>query len=281
MVATGAHDPLIRSCDGVVGRGIVSIYAPTGGFRNTVFRRRWATSDISYRPMREGGGYPVLLRYAFSPKKSDFAFLQETAQAPSAGGLFSGERTMDLPLAGDEQSLNRYRSYLHFLARVQLGPRLRQKCDESDLVQQTLLQAHQARDQFRGSTPEEFAAWLRKILARNLMHAIRDFHRAKRDVSRERSLEAALSESSTRLEGWLASEDSSPRERADRNERLLRMAEAVEELPAAQREAVVLHYWQGCSPREIAEHLDRTPAAVAGLLHRGVTRLRELLKGLD
>jgi DNA-directed RNA polymerase specialized sigma24 family protein len=61
--------------------------------------------------------------------------------------------------------LDRFRSYLKFLARVQLDPRLRAKLDDSDLVQQTLLQAHRAIGQFRGSTAEELAGWLRQILA--------------------------------------------------------------------------------------------------------------------
>jgi DNA-directed RNA polymerase specialized sigma24 family protein len=49
-------------------------------------------------------------------------------------------------------------------------------------------------------------------------------------------------------------------------------------LPEAQREAIVLHYWQGCSLAEKeAQQLGRTPAAVAGLLHRGLRTLRGLL----
>ena len=42
----------------------------------------------------------------------------------------------------------------------------------------------------------------------------------------------------------------------------------------AQREAVVLHYWQGMTLPAIAEHLGRSPAAVAGLLQRGLKTLR-------
>lgn len=178
-------------------------------------------------------------------------------------------------LAGEP--LERFRSYLQFLARIQLDPRVRSKVDDSDLVQQTLLAAHRAIGEFRGTTSEEKAAWLRQILARNMAHAVRDLHRDKRDIDRERSLEALLEQSSVRLEGWLAAEQSSPSQQAERNERMLRVANAIEALPEAQREAIALHYWHGWSPSEIAAHLDRTPAAVAGLLHRGLTTLREVL----
>ena len=174
-------------------------------------------------------------------------------------------------------SLERYRSYLHFLARVHLDPRLAAKVDASDMVQQTFLQAHQGLDQFQGRSEEELAAWLRRILTLNLALAARDLGRAKRDVGREQSLEAAVDASSARLEAWLAADQSSPSQQADRNEQIRRLAEALDQLPDAQREAVVLHYWQGWTVVEIGRHLNRTPAAVAGLLKRGLQQLRQHL----
>jgi RNA polymerase sigma-70 factor (ECF subfamily) len=175
------------------------------------------------------------------------------------------------------ETLERYRAYLRLLARLHVSPLLRGKLDPSDLVQQTLLQAHQALPQFRGHSDGERAAWLRQILARNLAVAIRDFGRAKRDVARERSLEAALTESSCRLEAMLAANQSSPSQKADRSEQALRLAEALEQLPEAQREALVLQHWQGWSLAEIGAHMNRSSDAVAGLIKRGLKQLRLLL----
>src|SRR2546421_12543582 len=93
-------------------------------------------------------------------------------------------------------SLGRLRAYLRLLAGLHLDPRLQAKLDPSDLVQQTLLQAYQARGQFRGQSEGELLAWLRQILARALANAARDLGRAKRDVARERPLGAAVEESS-------------------------------------------------------------------------------------
>jgi RNA polymerase sigma-70 factor (ECF subfamily) len=172
-------------------------------------------------------------------------------------------------------ALERFRSYLHLLAEAQLDRRLRSKLDPSDVVQQTLLQAHQARQQFRGSSDGELAAWLRQILARTLLHYVRDYHRSKRDLSREWSLEAACQASSARLEAWLAAEQSSPSHHALKLEEALGVAEALRTLPDRQREAVVLYYWQDCTLAEIGEHLGCSTAAAGGLLRRGLKKLRQ------
>lgn len=174
-------------------------------------------------------------------------------------------------------SLERYRAYLTVLARAHLDPRLRPKLDESDLVQQTLLAAHAARGAFRGQSEAELAGWLRQILARNLAMAVREFRRQARDVARERSLDEAAEVSSARLDVWLAAEQSSPSQRAAVAEQTRRLAEALERLPGAQREALVLQHWHGWSVARIGEHLGRSPAAIAGLLKRALARLREVM----
>jgi len=179
---------------------------------------------------------------------------------------------------GRDRALDQYREYLVMLARLQLDPRLRGKLDPSDVVQQTLLDAHRNQDQFRGRTDAERAAWLRRILAGNLVDALRAFGRAKRDVSRERSLETALDQSSRRLAAWLAAEQSSPSQQAQQHEQAVRLADALAKLPEAQREALVLQNWHGWSLAEIGEHMDRSPAAVAGLIKRGLKQLRGLLE---
>ena len=177
----------------------------------------------------------------------------------------------------DGLAVEAFREYLLLLARLQLGDRARAKVEASDVVQQTLLEAHRRRGQFRGRTAAEMAAWLRRMLACNLADALRALGREKRDVARERSLEQALDESSSRLEGWLIAGQSSPSQRAERAEELVRLADALAALPEAQREALVRHYWQGQTLAAVAAALGRTPAAVAGLLQRGLKTLRSLL----
>jgi RNA polymerase sigma-70 factor (ECF subfamily) len=177
--------------------------------------------------------------------------------------------------------LEPFRSYLLLLARTRLDRKLRSKLDASDVVQQTLLEAHQAMESLRGHNVAAQAAWLRQILARNLANAVRDLTRDKRDLHRERALEAGLEESAARLNGWLVADQSSPSQQAQRHERALLLAQALAELPEHQREAVVLRHFHDCSLAEIAEELHCTTAAVTGLLHRGLKALRKLLNELE
>src|SRR5262245_15723583 len=180
-------------------------------------------------------------------------------------------------MLGSLHPLEHFRDYLGLLARAQLRPLLRGKMDGSDVVQQTLLEAHRHAEQFRGTTSAEQAAWLRQILARQLANLARDHQRDRRDVRRECSLTQALEQSSARLEAWLMAEQSSPSERAERNEQLLALASALARLPEAQRDAVEMRHLHNLSLDEIAARMGRTPGAVAGLLHRGLEALRQHL----
>ena len=122
-----------------------------------------------------------------------------------------------------DDRLARHQSYLRLLARIQLDPRLQGKIDPSDVVQQSLIKAHQNRDQFRGRTEAELLAWLRRILANTLIDAARKY---QHEFDHQPLVET-LHASSARLEAWLASEASSPSDQAIRNEQLLLMAQAL------------------------------------------------------
>ncbi len=182
------------------------------------------------------------------------------------------------PTARDDvRRIEDHRDYLRLLVRLQIGPRMRAKLDPSDIVQQAILQAHERRDQFRGLTEGEWLAWLRAILANALAAASRRFDTQARDPRRERSLEAELDHSSSRLEGLLAADQTSPSERAVRGEDLARLAQALARLPDDQRRVVELHYLNELTVAEVAERIGRTRPAAVGLLFRGLRRLRELL----
>ncbi len=174
----------------------------------------------------------------------------------------------------------RYRSYLIVSARNSLrasGP-VQHKIDASDVVQEVLLQAHVALPQFRGTTEEELTAWLRAILANKLADAARHFGRKKRDAALEQSYRETLDESSSRLCILVPADQTSPSQKFRQQERVLVLVKSLAELPEDQRTAVELRHLDECSVAEIAEHMNRTEASVAGLLRRGFKFLREYME---
>ncbi|MBI3865739.1 MAG: sigma-70 family RNA polymerase sigma factor [Planctomycetia bacterium] len=174
--------------------------------------------------------------------------------------------------------VERFRGYLCLLARAHLPPRHRSKIEASDIVQQTLLEAYEQRGDFRGQSEGELAAWLKQMLVHNLADALRGGERAKRDVRRERSLEIAIEDSFCRAEGWLAANEASPSQQVMRIEQVLQLAERLSQLPDEQRDAVVMHHLQGWSLAQLAGHMERSEASIAGLLRRGLKKLRELME---
>src|SRR5262249_39380508 len=99
------------------------------------------------------------------------------------------ERCKQGDTAAREQLFSRYRHYLWLIAQAQIGRHLRGKCDASDLVQQSLLEAHRDFGQFAGREETELLGWLRQILAHNLFNETRRFSTRQRDMAREVSLE--------------------------------------------------------------------------------------------
>lgn len=173
--------------------------------------------------------------------------------------------------------LEPYRNYLRALAVAQLATRLKSKVDSSDIVQQTMLKAHLALDRAPLENPNALAAWLREILANEIADTFKRYRAGKRDVDLERSIAADLDRSSSGLEAWLACDVSTPSHILEKREALSSLSDALLQLPEDMREIIVLKHLQGQSLAQVVEATGRTPASVAGLLRRGLAKLRELM----
>ncbi len=173
--------------------------------------------------------------------------------------------------------LERYRSYLRLLAELQLNPRLRVKEGASDIVQQTMMDAHRDFAGFRGKTDSELRAWLKMILTNNLRTVARRYATHKRAAGREVTLQYRVENSSVNLHRQLVADQTSPSMKVMKQERAEQLAAALLKLLDDERTAVVLKHYHNWSVEEIAQHLDRTQNAVAGLLRRGLKKLRENL----
>jgi RNA polymerase sigma-70 factor, ECF subfamily len=181
------------------------------------------------------------------------------------------------PAVGDlGRILEGFRDYLHLLARLQLSATLAGKIDVSGVVQQTFLEAYQARDDFPSGDAQQ-AAWLRRALANNLADEIRKLRSRGQERVKERSLEQALEASSAQLEVWLAREESTPCRGAVQKERLSGLAQALLQLADDQRAAIDLHHLQGLSLADVGQRMGRSREAVAGLVFRGLKKLRAML----
>jgi RNA polymerase sigma-70 factor (ECF subfamily) len=179
------------------------------------------------------------------------------------------------------EDLERFRPFLYRQARRQLGARLRRKLDAADLVQETLLKAHEKLGQFRGRTEAELAAWLRTILENTCAMAVRQFQAGARDVAREQSLRGSISGAASPRRARQAIPPSTPDALAMHQEQLLRLMEALQQLPQDQRRAIELHHLQGQSLAEAARQMHRSKDALIGLLFRGLRKLRQLLTEQD
>lgn len=170
--------------------------------------------------------------------------------------------------------LEKYRPYLSLLVRLDLDPRLQGKLDLSGVIQQTLLEGHRGLPGLREAAEEARLAWLRRILNRNLIDEVRKLRRLKAFAVLDRSLD----ELSSVAESNLIAEQTSPSQQAIRHEELLQLSAALSKLSRDQQTAVIRHHLQGASLATVALEMGKSRTAVAGLLHRGLTKLRTLLE---
>lgn len=175
-----------------------------------------------------------------------------------------------------ESRIERLRPVMLTLAEALLSPAYRVELEASDLVQQTLLEAHQQAHLLNSIDDGPFFAWLRTALQHNLLDAVKNLRTLKNDA--RRTVRASeLEDSFVRLEQLFASDETSPSEVAQRNEQTAALLETIQCLPDNQRKAIILKHLRGHSLQEVAGILGLSEPAAAGLLHRGRKQLIERL----
>jgi RNA polymerase sigma-70 factor (ECF subfamily) len=179
------------------------------------------------------------------------------------------------PNAAD-RLLELYRPLLTLIAQQLVGTTLQRREDASDIVQRTTLEAFAAFEQFQGQSEPEFSAWLKQILRHNVANLVRNNRAAKRDVRREQYFDADEGSVSTT---WMqpVGRGTSPSQRVIKAEAALNLAQAIDDLPEQQRVAVRMRHLEGRGIDELAKSMNKTPAAVAGLIRRGLQTLRDQL----
>lgn len=183
------------------------------------------------------------------------------------------EKSLKGDLDAFAELMEDYRAYMTVLARRYLDVRVKGRVDEADIVQITFMEAQRDLGAFRGSQIEELLGWLRNILRNNVSSAHqKHLYTQKRSAGREISNNP--NDSGPALTDLAPSETTSPSQRVMRDEAAVLLANCLEDLPETQREALRLRYVEGYSLKEIAEKMDKTEMAAAGLLKRGLQALR-------
>ncbi len=176
--------------------------------------------------------------------------------------------------------LERYRGHLLMLAHRYLSERLRRRIDPSDIVQLTFLEVKRDLGTFRGETPVEFSGWLRGVLKNNVASAVtRHVTTQKRSLRREVDANRPGGDDSAG-NAWIQQipgSTTSPSGIAIRTEAAVALFEALHQLPETQAEAIRLRYMEGLPLSEIVERMGKSDTAVAGLLKRGLQKLRTII----
>ncbi|MCE9555376.1 MAG: sigma-70 family RNA polymerase sigma factor [Planctomycetes bacterium] len=174
--------------------------------------------------------------------------------------------------------LDSYRQYLKLLARLEIGRKLQPKVDASDLVQDTLLEAHRHFGTFRGESESQLVCWLRQIMAASLANLLRHYLGTKgRDIRLEEELAANLDQSSQLLGCGFVDPGSSPSQRASRREQSVLLADALARLPEDYREVIILRHLEGHPFAEVGDAMGRSTDSVQKLWVRALIQLRGLL----
>jgi RNA polymerase sigma-70 factor (ECF subfamily) len=190
-------------------------------------------------------------------------------------------RQLEAARQGDREALGRaiqpFRQFLLMIAERELAPELKAKEGASDLVQDTLMEAHRHFPKFEGGTRAELRAWLRRILLHRVSHTVRGYRRAgKRQISREISLDAAgPSRAPAEL---LAADTTSPSGKAARREEEAALVAALDRLPERLRQVIVWRHQEECTFDEIGRRLDRSNVAARKLWLRAIERLRQAMQ---
>jgi RNA polymerase sigma-70 factor (ECF subfamily) len=167
------------------------------------------------------------------------------------------------------QLLQGCRGILHHSASRQLPDDLQAKGDASDLVQETLLDAHQGFEQFRGRTVADLFGWLFQILRTNCLGFVRAFRgRGKREIAREVPLPEQKNG-----ELPLPADESSPSSNVARREGAEALREALGQLPPHYREVIQLHHYEGLPFAEVGRRMGYSEEAIRKIWSRALERL--------
>lgn len=178
------------------------------------------------------------------------------------------------------EALSLHRERLKRMVRLRLNQRLRGRIDESDIVQDVLLDASRRLKQYVADPDVPFFLWLRHIAGRKLI----DVHRRhlgadKRDAALEVSLHSGPypAASSASLAAQLLGRLTSPSQGAMRAELRIRVQEALNALDPLDREVLALRHYEQLSNIEVAAELGIGKSTASSRYLRALKKIKDIL----
>lgn len=193
--------------------------------------------------------------------------------------------------AGETEALGElcalYRNYLRMVVRTGLGPRLRERVELSDVVQEALVEVVRQFPQFTGQTEAALLGWLRRLVGQKLADLGRYHSRAKRAGGATAvPLDAAPDpgggrggEEGGRLLDMLSLSQTSPSQAVSQREQLVLLADAVAGLADGEAEVLWLYYAEALSFEAIGQRLGLSRKSVRGIYARGLKHLKRTMEG--
>ena len=193
--------------------------------------------------------------------------------------------------AGEGEALgelcNLYRNYMRMVVRTGLGPKLRERVELSDVVQEALVEVIRQFPQFTGQNEAALVGWLRRLVGQKLADLGRYHSRAKRsgggpDVPLDAAWDLAGGGDGSqggKLLDMLALSQTSPSEAASKRELTVLLADALAALPESEAEVLWLYHAEGLSFEGIGDRMGVSRKSIRGIWARGLKSLKRTLDG--
>jgi RNA polymerase sigma-70 factor (ECF subfamily) len=169
------------------------------------------------------------------------------------------------------------------VVRTGLGPKLRERVELSDVVQEALVEVVRQFPQFTGQNEAALVGWLRRLVGQKLADLGRYHSRAKRsggapDVALDAPIDALGGGDSNggggKLLDMLALSQTSPSEAASRRELTVLLADAVAGLPEDEAGVLWLYHAENLSFETIGDRMGVSRKSVRGIYARGLRSLK-------
>ena len=185
---------------------------------------------------------------------------------------------------GDQEALRalfeRYRDRLKRMVHLRLSRRLSGRIDDSDVVQESLMDVSKRLDEYLKEPQTSFFLWLRNVTALKLAEVHRRHLGTQlRDADREVTLHRGglPMADSVSLAAQLLGKLTTPFQAAIKAERRIYVQEALNSMDPIDREVLALKHFEQLSTSEIAEVLEISKAGAGSRYLRAIKRLREIL----